>query len=222
MGQTITDSTTGGNITSGTTVLAVDHSLNQVTLSKVTAGASAVSPGDTLSAVFTTAAPGNPNPAAGYIVVNLQDNYNRYLGGYAGFASPVSGTPILIASSSVLTIGAVYVIVSVGTSTAANWQAMGLPANINPAVGVSFVATATGSGTGTGAVEALKSGYSGIDHVEVLGDPNQMNSNGAYVLGAGNGMQIISACLFEGALTAPVDGTVIGMNFYMNDSAQGV
>ena len=222
VGQTVTDSTTSGNLTSGTKVLAVDYHLNQVTLSKVTAGASASSPGDTLSSVFTVAAPGNPNPAAGLIVVNLQDNYNSYLGGYSGFVSPVSGTPILIAGSTVMTVGQAYVIVSLGTSTAANWQAVGVPANITPAVGVSFIASVTGGGTGTGAVEAIKSGYSGVDHIEVLGDANQMNSNGAYVLGAGNGMQIIMACLFEGALTAPANNTVIGLNFYMNDSAQGV
>jgi hypothetical protein len=178
-----------------------------------------------ISSVFmhTTATPaiGNPNPNNGYIVVNLQDNYNRYLGGYSGFVSPVSGTPILVASAGV-TAGLVYVIVSLGTTSATGWQSLGLPAGITPAVGVSFVATATTTAAGTGAVEVPATAGSGVDHIEVIGDANLMNNNGAIILGAGSGMQIIMACFKNTVLTAPVDGTVIGMNFYMNDSAQGV
>ena len=222
VGGTVTDSTTSGNIPGGTTISAIYPGTSQVLLSQATAGASAASPGDTLSFAATAALAGNPNPASGLIVVNLQDNYNTYLGGYSGFVSPVSGTPISISGSSVLTIGAVYTIVSLGTSTQANWVAAGLAANITAAVGVSFIAKITGGGTGTGQVEAPASGFSGIDHIEVIGDANLMNSNGVHVLGAGNGMQLILACLFEGALTAPADGTVIGLNFYMNDSMQGV
>lgn len=169
-----------------------------------------------------TPAASNPQPAEGYIVVNLQDNYNAYLGGYSGFVAPLSGTPISISGSSVLTVGAVYIIASLGTSTQANWVAVGVPANIQAAVGVSFIATVTGSGTGTGVVEAPAAAGSNIDHIEVIGDANLMNSNGAQVLGAGNGMQIILACYKGNTLTKPANNTVIGLNFYMNNSAQGV
>lgn len=219
-GMVVTDSTTSGNITGGTTIVSVNAPLNQITLSAVTAGASAASPGDTLSFAASAALVGNPNPAAGIIVVNLQDNYNRYLGGYSGFSGPVSGSPILIASSSVMTIGEVYVIVSLGTTTQAQWVAAGLSPNVQAAVGVSFVAAITGGGSGTGAVQTFVS--AGIDHIETVGDPNLMNSIGVNVLGQGQGMQLILACYKNTVLTAPTNNTVIGLNFYLNDSAQGV
>lgn len=167
-----------------------------------------------------TAAAGSPNPAAGYIIVNLQDNYNKYLGGFSGFVGPVSGTPILVTTG--VTAHLAYVIVSLGTTSVAQWHALGVPANIIPAVGVSFVAPATTTATGTGAIEVPATAGSGITNIEVIGNANLMNSNGAYVLGASQGMQIILACYKNGVLTAPADGSVCGMAFYMNDSAQGV
>lgn len=177
----------------------------------------------------TSATPGtalngqvNPNPQAGIIVVTLQDNYNTYLGGYSGFAGPLSGTPITIATGSSLTAGHPYVITSLGTTTQANWQAVGLSSSIKAAVGVSFIASAT-SGSGTGTVQAPAAAGAGIDHVEVVGDSNLMNNVlGATIVGGGIGMQLILACYKNTVLTAPAAGTVIGLNFYMNNSAQGV
>lgn len=164
----------------------------------------------------------NPNPIAGLIQVTLQDNYNAYLGGYSGFAAPVSGTPITISTGSSLTAGHVYIIVSLGTTTQAQWQAVGLSPSIKAAVGVSFIATAT-SGSGTGVVEAPATAGSNIDHIEVIGDANLMNNSlGATIAGGGIGMIFQLACYKANALTAPAAGTVIGLNFYMNDSAQGV
>lgn len=168
-------------------------------------------------------APGNPNPAPGLIVVNLQDDYNRYLGGYAGFAPGVSGVPLAVNASN-LVIGNVYIIVSLGTTTAANWLTLGVPSGIVPAVGVSFIALAVGAGAGSGVVEAPVASGSGIDHIEVIGDPNLMNSFGPHIIGSvlKGGMQFILACYSGGVLTPPFDNTVIGLNFYMNNSAQGV
>lgn len=170
---------------------------------------------------------GNPNPQSGVIVVNLQDNYNRYLSGASGFVVPVSGTPISISGVGVLTIGNVYIITSLGSSTPANWHAVGVPNNITPAVGVSFIASVAGSGTGSGQVMAPAANGAGVFNIAVIGDPNLMNSNGANVLGAGNGMELILGCYKDSAadnpvLAAPADGTVIGLLFYMNNSAQGV
>ena len=167
-----------------------------------------------------TPAVGSPNPASGYIYVTLQDNYNRYLGGYSAFAAPVSGTPILVTTG--VTAGLAYVITSLGSTSVAQWHALGVPANITPAMGVSFIAPATATATGSGAIQVPATGGSGIDHIEVIGDANLMNSNGAYTLGASNGMQFILACYKNGVLTAPAAGTVIGLNFYLNNSAQGV
>ena len=180
--------------------------------------------------MHTTVTPGtaangqvNPNPESGIIVVTLQDNYNTYLGGYAGFSGPLSGSNISISGSSVMTIGHPYVITSVGTSTQANWQAVGLPSSIAAAVGVSFIASVTGGGIGTGTVQAPASAGAGIDHIETVGDPNLMNNSlGATIIGGGIGMQFVLACYKNTALTAPSDNTVIGLNFYLNNSAFGV
>lgn len=179
--------------------------------------------------MHTSATPGtasngqvNPNPEAGIITVTLQDNYNTYFGGYSGFSGPLSGTPITISTGSSLTVGAPYVIVTVGTTTNAQWQAIGLSPAIIPAVGVSFIASAT-SGAGTGVVEAPAAAGAGIDHIETVGDPNLMNNRlAATIAGGGIGMQFVLACYKNTVLTAPANNTVIGLNFYLNDSSQGV
>jgi hypothetical protein len=71
--------------------------------------------------MHTSASPGkgangylNPNPAAGYALIQLSSNYNRYLGGFSGFVSPLTGSPIAINSGGALTVGQAYVIVSPG------------------------------------------------------------------------------------------------------------
>jgi len=162
-----------------------------------------------------TPASGSPNPEAGIILVQLDDNYNTYLGGFSGFSNPLSGTSISISTASSLTVGAPYVITSLGTTTTAQWVAIGVPITITPAVGVSFIASAT-SGSGTGTVQAPLSTGSGIDHMELIGDPSTMNSNNPQ---AGSGLTLMFACYKNGVLTAPANGTVIGMSFYMNDSS---
>lgn len=184
-----------------------------------------------IASVFmhTTATPGtasngqvNPNPQSGIIQVTLQDNYNAYLGGYSGFNSPLSGSNISISTGSSLTAGHLYVIVSLGTTTQAQWQAVGLSPSIKAAVGVSFIATAT-SGSGTGVVQTFATAGSNIDHIESVGDSNLMNNVlGATIAGGGIGQMFQLICLKGNALQAPADNTVIGLNFYMNDSAQGV
>ncbi len=59
----------------------------------------------------------NPNPAAGYALIQLQNNYNRYCGGFNGFSTPLSGSDLAI-NASALTAGVPYVITSVGAGTA--------------------------------------------------------------------------------------------------------
>lgn len=117
----------------------------------------------------------NPNPAAGIIMVQLADNYTQIYGCDATISSPNSGTPILvIASGAALSVGSLYVITLLGTSTAADWIALGVPRGVTPAIGVAFVALATGAGTGSGAVQAPATAGSAIDHVELVGSPTTM------------------------------------------------
>lgn len=71
--------------------------------------------------MHTSATPGahrgytNPNPAVGYALIQLTSNYNRYLGGFSGFASPTTGSTLNIdATDAALTTGKPYIIATVG------------------------------------------------------------------------------------------------------------
>lgn len=150
----------------------------------------------------------NPNPANGIILVELTDNFNRYYGGFYGFNSPLSGSNVNIdLSDAALTAGVAYVITVLGTSTAADWLAVGVPPGVIPAVGVSFVAIATGAGVGTGKVKVV--GSSGITSIEQIGDPN-LSLGPVPVGGSPNvGGWLLFQCL-AGTISAPV----LTMNSY--------
>lgn len=54
-----------------------------------------------------------------------------------------------------------------------DWQLVGVPKGVSPAVGVSFIATATGYSTGGGSTGLVKAvGVSGITSVEIVGSPD--------------------------------------------------
>lgn len=160
-----------------------------------------------------TAAANNPNPAVGGIVVELAAAYLGYVNGSYGFGSPISGTPINVTSG--LTQFQLYVIISVGTTTPAQWLALGLAANVVPAVGACFVAATASAGSGTGVVEALASTGSNVSGLELAGDPNQTCnvSSGALIycqtFGATSSGSTVKIPV------APVDNTVIGLTFNM-------
>lgn len=59
----------------------------------------------------------NPNPAVGYAWLQLAYNYNRYCGGFYGFASPVTGSDLAI-NTTALTVGKPYIITSEGHAVA--------------------------------------------------------------------------------------------------------
>lgn len=162
----------------------------------------------------------NPNPASGTIVIQLVDNYARSLSGFNASVSPVSGTPIVItAAGAHLVVGTAYIIVSVGTSTAADYLAIGVPAGITPAVGVSFIAAATGAGTGSGAVEVTAAAGSNIMSIETVGDPN-LSLSPLPSASQGFGGQLILQCRdATGAIAAPADGTVISIAMMLSNSS---
>ncbi len=117
----------------------------------------------------------NPNPEAGVILVQLSDNYTRLYDVGATITSPNSGTPIaILASGANLTLNRLYVITVLGTSTAADWLALGVPPGITAAVGVHFIAKATGAGVGSGSVQVPATAGSAIDHVELVGLQSNM------------------------------------------------
>lgn len=97
----------GTGIPAGTTITAI--------LSSSSVQMSANATGTHASESITYQAVGSPNPAAGYALIHLSSNYNRYLGGFSGFGSPTTGSTINIdASDAALTPGTAYVIASVG------------------------------------------------------------------------------------------------------------
>lgn len=164
-----------------------------------------------------TPAAGNPNPPAGYIYLQFTDAYFRYFGGFSGQVSPVSGTPLTATVNH-----SVYTIVSLGTATLAQWQAVGLPKGITPVVGASFIATATATIGGSAAVEAPAATGSGIDHIEAIGDANQTTHTSGYSNGVRNPPYLILACFNQNAITAPANGTAISLASYLSNSSNEV
>lgn len=162
----------------------------------------------------------NPNPLAGTIIVQFQDNFSRSYSGFDAKVSPVSGTPIVVtAAGAHLVAGTAYTIVLVGTTTTAQWHALGVPAGVTPAVGVSFISGAlTGIGVGTGAVEISAAAGTGICSIETFGDPNL--SIAPAILSQGFGAQMILQCRdYAGAIAAPADGSVISLAFLLSNSS---
>lgn len=159
-----------------------------------------------------TPAAGNPNPASGVILVQLTDNYTRYFGGFSGQVSPV-GSPTGSTTNHVA-----YVITSLGTTTAAQWLAAGVPLGIAPAVGVAFIAIATGAIGGTGTVAPTAAAGSAIDHIEVLGNPN-LTLAPVGVNPSTSLPYIVLQCFEAGAVSAPADGSGVGLSFYLSNSS---
>lgn len=132
--------------------------------------------------------------AAGVYALKLEDNYNRFYNLQVRFESPVTGSDITAGS---FVSGTLYEITALGNT---DFTAVGLPAGVPAAVGVSFVATGAGSGTGT--VKAV--GTSGIYGVEVVGNPQLMDQSvpqGAYVY-----FKTINA---SGVNTDPASGSIL-------------
>ncbi len=167
---------------------------------------------------------GTTGPAAGVIVVQLEDNYNRSLSGFNSIVSPVSGSALLVASAG-LTTGVAYIITTLGTTTTQHWHDLGVPPGVTPAVGVSFIAALT-STTGTGAVMIAKDSGSGIFSIETVGNPNLSIAPDPTV-GQKYGAQIILECRKDSAgdaptVAAPADGTVISLAFLLSNSSVSV
>jgi hypothetical protein len=159
---------------------------------------------------------GNPNPEAGIIVIQLADNYNRYLSGFTGPASPL-GSSVTSTTSSVPAV-----VTSLGTSTRAQWLAVGFPSvYLNtqtglPNVGAAFIPTSSATIGGSATIAPSIAAGSGIDHIEIIGDPNQsISSNQPQTQGA----QLIMQCFKNGVLTAPTNNSVISLAFYMSNSS---
>jgi hypothetical protein len=129
----------------------------------------------------TTPFASNPNPAAGYIQVEFDKAFSSFQSLATTVIPPQSGSSLLVASAG-LTAGLVYVITTVGTTTQAAWEGLGVPAGVTAAPGVAFVALAT-SALGTGAVQVPVTGGTAILSVTPVGDPSVgQDADGEYAV----------------------------------------
>lgn len=161
----------------------------------------------------------SPNPVAGNIVIQLQDNFSQIYSLTHAIHAPISGTPIVVtAAGAHLVAGTAYIISTIGTTTTAEWHSLGVPAGITPAVGTPFISgSLTGIGVGTGAVEIPAA--SSVASIEIVGTPTPMlnPTPSAY---QGYGGSLILRCLdYAGALVAPTAGTVIRISVLLSNSS---
>ncbi len=153
----------------------------------------------------------NPNPNAGIIQVQLADNFYKLYQFGASFHAPNGSAT----TSSVASV--INVITVLGTATLAQWQTVGLPKGIVPAVGVSFVATTSAVIGGSAQTAVVAAAGAGIDHIEHQGaaDLAPIPQGGSPHYG---GFLYLS-CYKNTVLTAPAAGTIIRLSFYMSQSS---
>lgn len=141
--------------------------------------------------------------SAGRYRIQLTDNYAKLLTFQATPRSPVSGSALNVdASHAALSVGTVYKIVTTGTSTQADFVAIGMPAGIVAAPGITFKAAATGAGTGTGTVQTI--GYSGIQNTELLTANSGMINNQPYNFPMGGYIDFQCVGATDSSTTTPV------------------
>lgn len=172
--------------------------------------------------MHTTATPGsgvsgivNPNPVAGYLFVQFKNNYKVALGAdLISITPPLSGTPINVTTGT--TVGLAYVINTLGTTTIDQWQKLGLPFGVTPAVGVSFIAKATTTATGTGTIEVQSAAGAVVTSLQIIGN---VSLNTSFPIITYGGMWITAAFYEANAVAAPVTGSVIGVCFDFDASS---
>lgn len=151
----------------------------------------------------------------GIFQIQLSDNFNRINNITSSFESPLSGA--IVAGGS-LVVGNIYQILTLGSTTPAQWLAAGLPGNLVPTIGQVFKAATVGTGTGT--VQSM--GVSGINDVEVLGlSATMVNPNPAVGLGGFIIIQTLaptSPSVTTQIATDPISGSIMKLTLSMLNS----
>lgn len=153
----------------------------------------------------------NPNPEPGIIMIELQDSYERLLGGFLQAASPLNGINSLNTVA-----GQLCVIVSLGTASAAQWAAAGVPAGVTPAVGLAFVPIQSAPIGGGAVVQGM--GVSGVATVEACGNGN-LSVNRLNSSVNGGALVYMQALDSAGAKVAPANNTVVVGSIYLSNSS---
>lgn len=153
-----------------------------------------------------------PFTATGTSTVTIVSTVNQPLPG-----GPADGT---------LATGFTFAVTK-SNSNLGNWQAVGLPAGLNPTVGQSFIATTTGQSVGGGSTGLVVApGVSGCTGLEVIGDANQSLSpvpmGGSYNQGGWVMVQFLAptnSITTTLIATNPGLNTAVGMSFYVEASS---
>lgn len=132
---------------------------------------------------------------------------------------PLSG--VAQDASSPLQTGFSFALVN-SNSNLGNWQAVGVPKGVVPAVGVSFIAIAAGQSSGGGSTGLVQApSVSGIFQQEVIGDPNlsmaPIPMGGSPNVG---GMVLLQFLNASDAVTNPANGSVISMTLYLEQATR--
>lgn len=153
----------------------------------------------------------NPNPASGIIIVQLKQNFNVFLRSAWSVMSPTTGGAVTTTVANTT-----YTIGVVGTTTLAQWQAVGLRPGFTPTVGQAFTATVSQAIGGSGSVLAV--GTSTVGGIEVIGLPNAQIAN-SNIASNGGAYVFLQALDYAGALVAPAAGSVINLALFFDRSS---
>lgn len=159
----------------------------------------------------------NPNPPAGYAIVQFKNNFNYFL-----TASSILQPPAVSTSATSTTANNVYIITGLGTATLAQWQAAGLPAGFTPTVGQAFVAKQTATIGGSATVGSP--GVPAAPVVSIVGSPGTMVSSIPVASNAGAQILIQFAAATNSSTTtlvatSPADGAIVSMRFSYDASS---
>lgn len=154
--------------------------------------------------------------SAGIYQIQLQDNYYSFLMADAIMEAPVTGSAIAGGSFVATTV---YQIVTLGTTTQAQWVTAGVPSGITAAPGVVFKAAGIGAGTGT--VKAL--GAAGID-IEIIGNPQLMLNKQPFQALSGGYITIQCVGPTSSSVTTPIavdppSGSSMFVEIWLNNSS---
>ncbi len=137
----------------------------------------------------------------GIYQVQLDDNFSQLLDYAARFTAGQGGT----VNMGSLSTGTVYQILTLGTSTQAQWVAAGLPVGVTAAVGQVFKAAGAGAGNGTTKLLVANA----VSRIELMTNPSgadTMLNNQPFTQGLGGGY-ITFQCIAStsvGTVAAPV------------------
>lgn len=173
-----------------------------------------------VSAISGPGVQGCTRLGTGIYKLKLQDNYYAFVGANFSVFDGITGSSV--AGGSFIT-GTLYQILTLGTTTQAQWVTAGFDPDYTAAVGGVFVAVAGGAGTGT--VKAI--GVSNLVAVELAQNQQSMLQNLNTPLGRGSAVTFSTYSMPTSAgsgaqvpiLADPNSGCQIHVDLWFRDSS---